>query len=307
MSKILVILNPHAGGGRAGRVWQELEPLLWSQLGELVIVVTQQPDEVAKHIGEAYTHGINRVIAIGGDGTNHALINEIIAINQQNPTTPPIIYGNIPIGTGRDWARGLKIPTENISVMANWIAQAQPMATDIGMLNFEHGQKQEYFLNIASAGLGGNVSQRVNRVKARKSWTFLRATVETILTYTPQVLRVWVDDQEWYEGGAYAVAVANGSTFGHGMRIAPNAEVRDGLFEVVLVKAASKLTVLSALKSVYDGSHLNHPAVLSAQGRDVKIQPTRADNMIKVELDGEYNEGHHLHFSLQPKLLEILS
>jgi YegS/Rv2252/BmrU family lipid kinase len=307
MSKILIILNPHAGGGRAGRVWQELEPLLWQQLGELVIVVTQKPDEVALHLGKAHTNGIQRVIAIGGDGTNHALINGVIALNEQHPDTPPMIYGNIPVGTGRDWARGLNIPTGDVKAMASWIAQAQPRPTDIGMLTYNGDSKREYFLNIASAGIGGDVSERVNRVTERKSWTFLRATLETLLTYSPQPIRVWLDGQEWYEGGAYIAAVANGSTFGHGMKIAPNAEIRDGLFEVILVKAISKLAIFTALKRVYDATHLTHPAVMSAQAREVKIERIGAPDPINLELDGEYNQGRDLRFTMRPGLLQILS
>jgi diacylglycerol kinase family enzyme len=85
MSKTLVILNPYAGSGRAGRVWKELEPLLWEQLGELVVAITQHPEDVAQHLDKAYAVDIRRVIAIGGDGTNHILVNALAALNAQHP------------------------------------------------------------------------------------------------------------------------------------------------------------------------------------------------------------------------------
>lgn len=312
MQKILIVLNPHAGGGAAGRVWRELEPLLWDRLGELVVVVTEKPADVAARLEDAYTnYGIRRVIALGGDGTNHALINAVVALNERH--ADPMIYGNIPIGTGRDWARGLNIPTHDIRAMAAWIVGTQPQATDIGMLTLSNGgsvMRREYFLNIASAGIGGVVGEKVERVKQRRAWTFLRATVAALLSYQPQRLTVSLDGNEWYEGGTYIVAVANGSTFGHGMRIAPDAAIHDGLFDVVLVKDVSRFEVLRALGRVYDGSHLTHPAVIHQRAKQVEIAAipdVRVPSVIPLELDGEVFQGNSLHFQLRPNLVQILS
>src|SRR5699024_3582932 len=119
-----------------------------------------------------------------------------------------------------------------------------PTPTDIGLLTFD-GQR-EHFLNIASVGAGGEVATRVNRVRRRRPWTFLLSTVQTLLQHTPQRMQVMLDGVPWYDGRSYIVAVANGSTFGHGMKIAPQAEVRDGLFDVVLVEGVSRVKVLSA-------------------------------------------------------------
>jgi diacylglycerol kinase (ATP) len=244
MSKTLIILNPHAGSGRAGHVWKELEPLLWELLGELVVAITQRTEEVAQHLDKAYASGLTRVISIGGDGTNHALVNALVDLNARNPNGPPMIYGNLPIGSGRDWARFKKVPMD-IRKAAHWIAEAQPVATDVGVVTFN--DTQEHFLNIASAGLSGEVDERVNRTKTHRPWTFLQATVATILNHKPLPMEVSLDGQPWYDGRAYLVTVANGSTFGHGMQIAPNAKTDDGLFDVVLVEGVSRPRILAAL------------------------------------------------------------
>lgn len=303
MPQTLVILNPYAGSGRAGRVWTELEPLLWEQLGELVVAITQHTNDVAQHLDKAYEVGIQRVIAIGGDGTNHTLINALAALNKQHPDGPQMIYGNLPIGSGRDWARYKKIPLD-IHQAARWIANATPTPTDIGQMLMDN-QQQEYFLNIASAGLSGEVNKRVNRTPIRKPWTFLKATVQTILRYEPQPMQIRLDGKDWYEGKTYLLAVANGTTFGHGMRIAPHAETNDGLFDVVLVKGASRLVILSALNQVYSGSHLTHPAVRYAQAREVKI--TGLKGALGLDLDGETGTSKEVTFSVQPGLMKILS
>jgi YegS/Rv2252/BmrU family lipid kinase len=302
MTKTLIILNPHAGSGQAGRVWKQLEPLLWKLLGELVIAVTEHPEDVAQHLDKAYASGLTRVISIGGDGTNHALVNALANLNEQHPGGPPMVYGNLPIGSGRDWARSRGIPF-NIEAAARWIAHAQPAPTDIGLVTYNG--KREHFLNIASAGLGGEVDRRVNRVPVRRPWTFLQATVETIITHRPQPMQVTVDGDEWYEGSSYLVAVANGSTFGHGMKIAPDAKSDDGLFDVVLVQGASRPTILAALWRVYNGSHLTHPCVRFRHGREVQINSPSAE--IGLDLDGEHASGQHMTFTLQPGLLHILS
>src|SRR6185369_4330955 len=100
--KTLIILNPHAGSGRAGRLWSQIEPLLWKELGELVVAITEKPQDVAQHLEKAHAADLKRVIAIGGDGTNHALVNELIRLNKRYPDEPPMTFGSLPIGTGRD-------------------------------------------------------------------------------------------------------------------------------------------------------------------------------------------------------------
>lgn len=299
MSKTLIILNPHAGSGRAGKLWTELEPLLWENLGELVVAITQRTEEVAQHLDKAYDSGLTRVISIGGDGTNHALVNALADLNERHPDGTQMVYGNLPIGSGRDWARHKRIPMD-INAAARWIAEAQPQSTDIGLLTF-NGQR-EHFLNIASAGLGGEVDRRVNQIKTRKPWTFLKATVATILQYQPPPLQIWLDGKPWYEGSTYLLAVANGSTFGHGMKIAPQATTDDGLFDVVLVKGVSRPRILAALRRVYDGSHLTHPAVQFQRAKEVRIQ-----GAVSLDLDGEHADAHDMTFSIRPGLLKILS
>ncbi len=302
MSKTLIIVNPHAGSGRAWRVWRELESTLWQRLGDLIVVITKNPAEVTHHITEAYNVGVRQVISIGGDGTNHALVNTLVAFNRQQASGDPMIYGNIAIGTGHDFARGQNIPVRDLKEITDWIVRAEPKPTDIGMLTT--GNTREYFLNIASAGIGGDVAQRVNRRKIRRPWTFLQSTINAIVSHRPQPLEVTLDGKAWYEGRAYAVAVANGTTFGRGMKIAPDARIADGLFDVVLIKGVSRLTVLAALKRVYDGTHLTHPAVMSARAAEVFIHSPRGN--IDMELDGEFASGQDVTFSVQPGQLQML-
>lgn len=300
MSKTLIVLNPHAADGRAGKLWHQIEPMLWKQLGDIVVAITQNPQEVAEHIDQAYHSGLSRVISIGGDGTNHTLINALADLNTRFPDAN-MVYGMLPIGTGRDWARTIKIPFK-LEDAVEWITSAVPRPTDIGVLNFDG--KQEYFLNISSAGIGGEVARRVNEAQKRP-WTFLQKTVEALLTYTPPVMQIRLDGKDWYEGRAFILTVANGTTFAHGMKIAPNAKIDDGMFDIVLVEHMSRISILSALRMVYDGSHLRHPKVKSARAKQVGIRGVT--QTLDLELDGERAQGRELSFELRPGLLQLLA
>lgn len=160
-----------------------------------------------------------------------------------------------------------------------------------------------YFLNIASTGLGGEVDARVSRVQERRPWTFLRATVAAILSYRPQRVRVQLDGRDWFTGESLLVVVANGTTFGHGMKITPDARPDDGLFDVLVLRGVAKPRVLAALGSVYTGGHLAHPAITYQRARRVEI--TSYDGPLGLDLDGEYLRGTHLKFAIQPGALSL--
>ena len=270
MVETLIILNPHAAGGRAGRVWHRFEPLIWERMGEFVLAVTQQPEEIADHLHEAVAAGIRRIISVGGDGTNHAIINAII----HNDLSSEVIYGNLPIGTGRDWARSRGVPFD-LRKAVDWIIQAESKPTDVGQLIIdEDSANPTYFLNIASTGLGGEVDARVNRVTQRRPWTFLRASVEAILSYQPQPIKVNLDGDSWFDAPSFITVIANGTTFGHGMQVAPNASVTDGLFDVIVLDELRRLRILRLFPEIYRGTHLRHSFVRSQRAQQVEVDVT---------------------------------
>jgi diacylglycerol kinase (ATP) len=298
----LIVLNPHAAGGRAGQVWLSLEPHLWQELGELVVAVTERPEDVAAHLDKARAIGITRVISVGGDGTNHALVNALIAHNQRTPGLEPMVYGNLPIGTGRDWARGIGLPYNDPQAAARQIAHAQLRPLDIGLVTSEGGA--DHFLNIASVGMSSRAVEKVEAVKRRRRWTFLKATIETILELPTRHVEVTLDGQPWYDGRTSLLVVANGTTFGHGLKVAPNSRMDDGLLDVLVIRDVSRWTVLAALKSVFAGTHLSNPAIRHTQARVVHVH---AAGGVGFEMDGEPAHGERLTFSVKPAALQVLA
>jgi len=104
----------------------------------------------------------------------------------------------------------------------------------------------------------------------------------------------------------WLVAVANGPIFGRGMAIAPGAKVNDGLFDVVLVKSASRLTAIRAFNTVYSGNHLKRPEVELRQARQVEIIPLNDHETLPMELDGESDSGGRVRYTMQPNILQML-
>ena len=297
----LIIVNPHAAGGRALNIWSRIEPLMWETLGDLVVAVTEYPEEVATHLEDALAMGLKRIITVGGDGTNHVIINALADLMQQNPAMSPPILGSLPIGTGRDWARTTGVPLAPLEAV-RWLAEARSYPVDLGRLTHQAGSA--YFLNIASAGISGEVDRRVNTVRRRRPWTFIVHTVSALLRYRPRRFRVFLDGELWFEDHAFAIAVANGRAFGHGMLVAPNAQVNDGLFDVIAIEGMRVLEALRALPSLYQGTHLKRPDVHQARAADVFIESP--DGPLDIDLDGEYTTGQALQFTIQPRLLQML-
>ena len=301
--RTLIIINPHSAGGRAQRIFKKIEGRLFDAFGELLIAVTQRPQEVAGHLDTAVKANVSRLITIGGDGTNHVVLNALAERSDLK-----VAFGSIPLGTGHDWSRSLGVPEDPYEAV-DWLAHARPVLCDLGKveyLNMQTGGKpsRRIFLNIASAGVSGEVDHRVNRARRRSSLTFLRATIATLMKYRPQRISILCDDKEFYSGSCYLVAVANGQYFGRGMWIAPKALINDGMFDVVAVEGMSRLRILFAFKSVYSGTHLEREDVKHTRAASVLV--CSEDGPLKLDFDGEEALGQELRFTVMPEAVNVL-
>ena len=183
-----------------------------------------------------------------------------------------------------------------------WLASAEAHPLDIGHLEYE--DQACYFLNIASAGISGEVDRRVNSITRRRPWTFYLASVRSFLSYQPPSVTVRLDGEVYYNGQVWVVVVANGGYFGRGMHIAPDAKIDDGLFEVLVIKGSSRFTVLRAFNTVYSGQHLLREDVMLKRAQVVEIETQ--NDPLPLDLDGEHTQGRRLHFRVLPAALKIL-
>jgi diacylglycerol kinase family enzyme len=145
------------------------------------------------------------------------------------------------------------------------------------------------FVNVASVGISGAVDERVER---GPKWlggkaAFLLGTVGAALVYRNIPMDVDVDGQPWHRGPVLLAAIANGQFMGGGMQIAPAADVRDGLLDIVVVGDVTRGKFLSLFPKVYSGAHVGLAEVRAGRGRSVTIRALRAQKPVLVDVDGE--------------------
>ncbi len=298
MTRSLVIINPRAGGGRAHRIWQRHADYIRARLGDVEAVETDSQDDVADVLRSASRRGVTRVISIGGDGTNHYTVNAILRYNQAHPHHP-LTYASLPAGTGRDWSRGAAMPLD-VPKAVDWIVNTRVRYVDVGRAVLD-GQER-FFLNASSAGISGEVVKRVEASAKGGRITYLKAILAALRAYRPTPMQIDVDGQRWFEGPVYLAAVCNGRFFGQGLKVAPDAEIDDGLFDMVAAGDLRLPVVLRLLQQMYRGAHIFSPHVRLRRGCAVTITNATAD-LLGLDLDGEGAFAQQVAYSILPRAL----
>jgi YegS/Rv2252/BmrU family lipid kinase len=290
--KVGVILNPVAGGGGLRRRWPEIGAVLKDAFGEIDLRETQAAGDGSTLAMDLAVTGCGLVIAAGGDGTVSEVADGLINAAAEGHRAA---LGMIPCGTGTDFARGLGLPNSFEAAIGR-IASSKGRMIDAGRVSFidDNGAlASRHFINIASLGVSGAVARAVNsderkgRVSAKA--LFYWRTVAEFIRYRFQDVRITVDDGEPVEARVALVVAANGRFFGGGMMVAPDAEVDDGLFDIVVLRAAGKLGLIRDIRLLYGGRHRNHPAIAILRGRKLMVEPAGTTNAqhMPVEVDGE--------------------
>jgi diacylglycerol kinase family enzyme len=228
-----VIVNPNSQGGRLGKRWVELSDTI-GRAFPFDDVMTTGPGDATRLARTALAAGAERIVAIGGDGTVNEVVNGFFD-EAGKPIAPEASFALIPFGTGGDFRRTFQLPTE-IADAAAVIAANQRKKIDVGRLTFVATSGEpahRMFANIASFGVSGVVDRMVNESgKKLGRMSFLWATARATGSYKNQRVQLLFDGQEKdrVEATINTVAIANGRYFGGGMKVAPDAEVDDGLF-----------------------------------------------------------------------------
>lgn len=309
--KVGVVLNPIAGGGRLKRHWPEVAASLKTHFGDFDLRETQANGDAERLAIDFAACGCDLVIAAGGDGTASEAADGLLQARYETGRTSEL--GLLPCGTGIDFARGLGLP-QDIDATLKQIADAKPRNVDAGRICYidDHGAlASRHFINIASLGLSGATDRAVNADKRKgkvsvKALFFWRTVLEFI-RYRFQDVRITIDDGEPVEARMALVAVANGRFFGGGMMIAPDAELDDGQFDIVILRAANKLGLIRDIRLLYGGRHRNHPAITILRGRKVLVEPLgdAEKNGALVDIDGESPGRIPATFEMLPGALTL--
>lgn len=296
--KLVAVVNPAAGGGRAGAIWEELR-CSDRRLQDAEVVCTSDADRTREEVGTWLDRGLDRLIVVGGDGSLHLVGNVVL----ERGLGRRVSLGLVPVGTGSDLARTLGVASNRRQALEKILGgQSRPL--DVLQLTTDDGRRR-FVLNVASAGISGPVDEAVNAIPGRGQASYLWATLGALRRYRPAPCRVIVDGELWHEGGLLLVAVANGTSFGRGMKIAPHARVDDGEADVVLIRPVATWQLMFRLPQIYLGTHLDSSLVRWGRGRTVRLEPL--SEIPPFDLDGEVFPSAAAEITVLPAALNVVA
>ena len=238
-------------------------------------------------------------MAVGGDGTINDVVNGLVGADTAE-------LAIIPRGTGGDLVRTFGIPSK-LDDAVRVALEGATRTIDLGRASYRawSGETEEsYFANIASAGMSGAVAKRTNeatRAPLGGKAAYLWSTIAVFARWRNAEVRVTVDG-ETRSGPMFDVIVANARYLAGGMKICPDAEPDDGLFDVLLIGDITKLDLALTLPKIYRGTHLPHPKAELLRGASVEIESAQP---LPVELDGEQPGTTPVRFDVVPKALRL--
>jgi YegS/Rv2252/BmrU family lipid kinase len=297
----LVVLNPISGQGRAMQHRHEIEAVLRRHGIDFTLEISDRPEHAIEIVSRAIAGGCRHVLAVGGDGTVNECVNGIF--RQDAVATTAVTLGVMPIGTGNDWARGLRMPKDYAEVAA-LMAAGTSRLHDVGLAEFDDGGKSHlrYFINVAGIGFDAHVVESLPD-RTLGPMAYLVGLVKGLLSYTAVSLRLTFTERK-LETRAFVLFFAIGRYCGSGMNVAPQAEADDGLFDVTLVQELSRWEVLKSLRRLFDGTLLTHPKVLAMREAWGAVETTSAQ---PVEADGELIGHAPVRFSILPRALNVVA
>lgn len=277
--KTRLIYNPTSGQETMKKNIAEILNILENFGHETSTFATTSDEDSAKNeASRAAKAGYELIIAAGGDGTINEVVNGIAPLEKR----PKL--GIIPAGTTNDFARALKIPRNNPVAAAKIIGKNQTLNIDIG-----RAQKNNYFINIAA---GGSLTELTYSVPSQLKTAFgylayLAKGAELLPRVKPVPIKI-KHDQGVFEGNISMFFAALTNSVGGFEKIAPDAQLDDGLFTLILVKTANLFEMIRLIGLVINGGkHIDDKNIEYIKTSKISIEPLSKDKMM-INLDGEY-------------------
>ena len=302
------IVNPVAGGGRARRVWPRLLSRLLEVTTSLSVHWTMGPGTATALTRDALKSGMERIVAVGGDGTLHEVVNGFFA--DQSPIAPSAVLAFVPCGSGSDFRHALGAPAGVEAVRQLHSNHVRPLDVLRVEYTTERGRSaHRYAVNVASAGVSGTVVRHFSPsiLPIPPRLRYLGATLRALATDRPVPVRLTLNDASLSPTRVRLVAVANGRTFAVGLPIAPTATPHDGAFDVTILHDVPVPTLLRHAHRFYLGTHPSLDGVSTHRGRQLTIEPLDDRRPVWVEADGEALGTLPMTVELVPRALRVQS
>ena len=305
--KTSVIVNPRAGNGRTAKIWLNIESTLKRSIGPFKSIQTKCRGDAKYLTRQELENGALRIVAVGGDGHLNEVLNGFI--ENDLPFSKDATLSFLMTGTGCDFQRSLGIST-NLQSEVEKLNQAKVRQIDVGKVTFtqlDNTKKVRYFDNIASFGLSGVVDRFIENSRPpaflKGKPLFLWATLKTILTHPNQSVKFQIDDGPEQQINTRLGLVANGRYFGGAMLAAPEAELDNGMLDLLILKEISLAKFIWHLPKIYKGTHLKLPEVFFQK---VHKFTASSKEQIVLDIDGESPGYLEATFEVLPRIMKLL-
>ena len=264
----LVVCNASAGKGKGSMLAGEFIKLLSNSGLENKLIDCDTFAETKMLLEkEIQTNRYNYLIAVGGDG----LVNLCLQLVAEKP----ICLGVIPAGTGNDFARATGFNGKSVDEIFSIFSRSKPVKIDLGKA--VSADESKWFVQVLSTGFDAIVNSLANKMtwpRGKSKYTIATILILSKFKSIPYMVEI---DGRIFEQNAMLLAVANGESYGGGMRICPGASNSDGIFDVLIVRPVTKIVLLTIFPKVFKGNHIPHPKIDVYKGKYIKISsPTVA-------------------------------
>jgi len=298
---LVLIANPRAGRGRVDAALPEIERVLRGQGLDYRIVRTTHPGHATEAAREALLGGERFLVAVGGDGTVHEVVNGML--EDGKPVAPDTVLGVVAAGSGCDFVRSFGLPGD-VAQAAGHLAGDRVQTVDVGSVTCAGQDRPRYFINIAEVGLGGAVVARTAGLTRMGRFLggakYAAGFWLTLPRFRPAAVRLDADGHA-YAWRAFNVVVANCRFYGGGMQISPKSDPGDCLLDV-LVMTGPKSDSFTTLPKVYKGAHLPHRHIAELRVGQLRVE---ADAPFPIEADGEILGSTPASFGIIPGVIKL--
>ena len=289
MERFFLVCNPTSGSGSARQYIDRMRTALEARGVDFVISETQHPGHATGLAKEAVEQGFDVIVAVGGDGTLRETALSVIHTDR--------ILGLLPCGTGNDYARAAKIPTE-LEPALDILLNGQDRVVDAGQAN------DQIFFNIAGFGFDVDVLDYTEQFKpkCRKGETAYRlGCLKAVLGLKLRRTTITFPDGT-SEQNVLLAAAGVGTHFGGGMNVLPESDMSDGLLDVCIAHDVTRLKLLKLLPKFIKGRHLSLPVITYRKAAEVTFS---CDPVSRIEVDGERMDGTPVTFKVLPGAITL--
>lgn len=298
------IVNPISGNGKCSKQWNAVSTALNAANIDFQYQFTSQAGEAKILVQQALEKGYRKILCVGGDGNLHDVVNGLLT--QSLVTSNEVLLAIIPLGTGNDFVRHYGIST-NIKKAVAILKTGKIAKRDAGLAtSYIAGKKhQEFFVNFCGVGFDAFVVERAAPMKPYGQLAYLLATLRWIFSYQKPTLKIMANGKTILTP-CYLALAGIGEFSGGGMRLTPNADAADGLFQLTFAKNLSLWEIIPQIKMLYDGSIYHHPKVERILTDAVAIEVIESSNEVKMQADGDMLGCAPFQISILPQALTFL-